>query len=47
MALAATKGRVLVCDDNSGNYEKLKKYLESDGFTCAERVSTETEEASA
>lgn len=43
MAKVTTKGRVLVCDDNRKNYEKLKKYLESEGFNCPERISTEAE----
>lgn len=43
MASPAKRGRVLICDDNQRNYEKLKKYLANEGFVCADRISTETE----
>jgi predicted nucleotide-binding protein len=35
--------RVLVCDDDAKKYGKLKRYLESEGFVCDDRVETQGE----
>jgi len=35
------KPRILLCDDSSENYGKLKAYLENEGFEVSERVDTE------
>lgn len=43
MSTTASKPTVLICDDNEKNYKKLRRYLESEGFECAERVETENE----
>src|ERR1700722_15303487 len=32
------KQRVLICDDEPPQYNKLRRYLESEGFECDERV---------
>src|SRR4051794_9720557 len=32
-------GLVLICDDNPKQYNRLRRYLTSEGFECDERVS--------
>jgi len=43
MTATVSKPTVLICDDVEKNYTKLRRYLESEGFECAERVESENE----